>query len=64
MGGILNIIIGLVCIVGGLTGHLRLVGTYSGHLLAGIGGVLVAWGVYRIYRNRKISSGGAPKSDK
>jgi len=57
MGGILNVVIGLVCIVGGLTGHLRLVGTDSGPLLAGIGAVLVLWGGYRIYRSRKRSSG-------
>jgi hypothetical protein len=57
MGGILNIIIGIVCIAGGLSGHLRLIGTNSGYLLAGIGAVLVAWGSYRVYRNRQMSSG-------
>lgn len=57
VGGILQIIIGLICIAGGLSGRLRLVGTSSGPLLAGIGGVLVAWGIYRIYRSRRRSSG-------
>ena len=53
MGGILNIIIGIVCIVGGLTGKLELIGTHSGTPLAVLGAVLVIWGVVRIAITRR-----------
>lgn len=50
MRGIANIIIGLVFIVGGLTGGMTLRGTNSSLGLAAVGGVLVALGVYRMAR--------------
>ncbi len=56
IGGILNIIIGLVFIVGGLSGKFALIGTNSGTFLAMAGGALVIWGVYRLKRARSTSS--------
>ena len=50
IGGILNIIIGLVFIAGGLSGKLALIGTDNGLFLAIPGGILVIWGVYRLKR--------------
>lgn len=56
IGGILNIIIGLVFIVGGLSGKLAIIGTNNGTFLAIAGGVLIIWGVYRLKRARSASS--------
>jgi hypothetical protein len=50
MRGIINIIIGLIMIIGGLTGQLSLRGTHSGVGLAVVGGVLVLLGIYRLTR--------------
>ena len=55
IGGILNIIIGLVFIVGGLSGKLALMGTNNGTFLAIAGGALVIWGVYRLKRAHSAS---------
>ncbi len=49
MRGIINIIIGLVMVVGGLSGHLALIGTNSGTALAAIGGVLILLGGFRLF---------------
>ena len=49
---IINIIIGLVFVVGGLTGNLALRGTNSGPAIAVVGGLLILLGVYRIVRSR------------
>ena len=48
MRGIINIILGGVFIVGGLSGGLVMRGTDSGIALAVIGGFLVALGIYRL----------------
>jgi hypothetical protein len=48
MRGIINIIIGLVFIVGGLTGNMSLRGTHSGPALAAVGAVLVVMGIFRL----------------
>jgi hypothetical protein len=48
MRGVINIVIGLVFIVGGLTGKLSMRGTNSGGALAAIGVVLVGLGGYRM----------------
>lgn len=45
-----NIIFGLVCIVGGLSGQLALRGTGSSMALAGVGGVLLIIGIVQIAR--------------
>lgn len=50
-----NIIIGIVFIVGGLSGNLSLRGTQSGEALAVLGGVLVIWGGVQIIRKRSQS---------
>ena len=50
MRGIINIIIGLVFIVGGLSGGMALRGTHSGGGLAIVGVVLVLLGVFRLAR--------------
>jgi hypothetical protein len=51
MRGIVNIIIGVVFIVGGLTGRLALIGTNSGPALAVLGVVLIVVGVVRMVRS-------------
>ena len=48
MHGILNIIIGIVFIIGGLSGGLVLKGTQSGGALAVVGAALVVFGVVRM----------------
>ena len=48
-----NIIIGLVFIAGGLSGQLALRGTDSGPALAGLGAVLVIWGIFQVAKRRK-----------
>jgi hypothetical protein len=44
----MNIIIGLVMVGGGLSGKLALKGTGSGGALAVLGGALMLWGVLRM----------------
>ncbi len=51
--GIGNIVIGLIFVIGGLTGHLALIGTDSGVALAVVGGLMAAFGVYRIMSGNK-----------
>jgi hypothetical protein len=48
MRGVFNIIIGLVFIVGGLSGKMVFVGTNSGILLAVVGLGLIGLGIFRI----------------
>jgi hypothetical protein len=50
MRGILSIIIGVVFIVGGLTGRLVLVGTHNGPALATVGGIMIVIGLTRLAR--------------
>ncbi len=52
MRGIINIIIGLVFIVGGLSGRLALIGTQSGIALAVVGLLLVGLGIFRMVSSR------------
>ena len=47
-----SIILGLVFIVGGLSGTLALVGTNSGTALAVVGALLVARGIWRVRKQR------------
>ena len=51
--GIIDIIIGLVLVIGGLSGKLVFIGTQSGPLLAVLGLGLVGWGGYRIWKDEK-----------
>jgi hypothetical protein len=55
MGGIINILIGLVLVGGGLSGGLVLRGTDSGPLLAVVGAGLAAFGAYQFWRARRSS---------
>ncbi len=48
----LNIIIGIIFIIGGLSGQLVLIGTDSGLALAGVGLLLVLWGIYSMAKRR------------
>ena len=48
MRGIGNIIVGIVFIIGGLSGQLVLIGTNSGELLAVVGGALIVLGIFRM----------------
>jgi hypothetical protein len=52
MRGIVNIIIGIVFVIGGLSGHLALIGTNSGPALAVVGVGLILLGVYRMAKAR------------
>jgi len=47
-----SIIIGLVFIVGGLSGQLALIGTNSGVALAVVGVLLIGRGIWRIRKQR------------
>ena len=51
MRGIINIIIGVIFIIGGLTGTLHLRGTNSSGGIAILGGVLVLIGIFRLARS-------------
>jgi len=48
MRGIANIIIGVIFIIGGLSGKLVLMGTHSGPALAVVGGGLIVLGIFRM----------------
>jgi hypothetical protein len=48
-----KIIIGLVFIIGGLSGKLVLIGTQSGAALAVVGGIMLAWGIFNIVKARQ-----------
>ncbi|MGD2162804.1 MAG: hypothetical protein PVH92_08020 [Anaerolineales bacterium] len=52
----LNIILGILFIIGGLSGELVFIGTNSGVLLAVVGFILVIWGAYRMYQQRQTPS--------
>lgn len=45
-----NIVIGLVFVVGGLSGKMALIGTNSAPALAVVGGVLIVWGIVQLKR--------------
>ncbi|HEY2761641.1 MAG TPA: hypothetical protein VGI75_12885 [Pirellulales bacterium] len=52
MRGIINIVIGIGFIIGGLSGKLVMRGTSSGEALAVIGGLLILFGIFRIWQDR------------
>jgi hypothetical protein len=52
MRGIVSIVIGLVLIVGGLSGRLVLIGTHSGPALALVGLAVAGIGVVRVIKSR------------
>jgi hypothetical protein len=51
-GGILNLAVGVACVVGGLSGKVRLIGTESATPLFVLGGFLVGIGALRTWRWR------------
>jgi hypothetical protein len=52
MRGIISIVVGLILIIGGLTGKLVLIGTESGVALAAVGAVVAGIGVVRVIKAR------------
>ncbi len=48
-----NIVIGIVFVIGGLTGNLALRGTDSGGALAAVGGGMVVWGIFQMLKARQ-----------
>ena len=52
MRGIISIIIGVVFIIGGLSGRLVLIGTNNGPALAVLGAVIIVIGVIRVAKSR------------
>jgi len=52
MRGVINIIIGIIFIIGGLSGRLTLIGTHNGPALAVVGVILVAFGIYRMVASK------------
>jgi hypothetical protein len=53
MRGVLTIIIGVIFIIGGLSGELALIGTNSGVALAVVGVILVLYGLFRALSRRR-----------
>ncbi len=47
-----KIILGVVFIVGGLSGKLVLIGTHSGVALAAFGMVMIVWGIFQVMNRR------------
>lgn len=45
-----NIVIGIIFVIGGLSGKMALIGTNSGGLLALLGAGLIAWGIVQKVR--------------
>ena len=50
MRGIINIVIGIVFLIGGLSGGMVMRGTNSGGALAAVGGFLILLGIFRLAR--------------
>ena len=48
-----KIILGLIMVIGGLSGKLALIGTQSGPALAVLGAVFIVWGIVRLVRQRQ-----------
>jgi len=47
-----NIVIGILFIIGGLSGRFALIGTSSGGALVVVGVLLLIWGIVQVARNR------------
>ena len=58
MGGIFNIIVGLIMVGAGLSGQFSLLGTESPALLVGVGALVVGFGVHRVIRDRRQKKDG------
>lgn len=55
-GTMVNIIIGLVFVIGGLSGKLALRGLDSPGLLAALGAVMIVWGISQVVRRYRANS--------
>jgi hypothetical protein len=49
----INIIIGAIMVIGGLSGKLALKGTNSSGALAVVGAGLIVWGIVQVVRSRQ-----------
>lgn len=58
----LNIIMGLIFVIGGLSGKLALRGFNSPELLAAIGAVLIVWGITQVRRSRRVDAETRPSN--
>ena len=47
-----NIVLGIIFIIGGLSGKLALIGTQSGTALAVVGVILMIWGIIQLKGSR------------
>ncbi len=52
MGGVFNIIVGLLMVAAGLSGKFSLIGTDNSGLLAAVGAGVAGYGIYRTVRDR------------
>ncbi|MCB1076953.1 MAG: hypothetical protein KDM63_03040 [Verrucomicrobiae bacterium] len=52
-GTMWNIILGIVFVIGGLSGKLALIGTNSGAALAAVGVGMIIWGGFQIAKTRR-----------
>ena len=48
-----NLILGIIFIIGGLSGKLALIGTNSGGALAVVGFGLAGWGAYQLAKKKR-----------
>lgn len=48
-----NIVVGIIFVIGGLTGNLALRGTNSGEAIAVVGAGLVVWGIVQVVKARQ-----------
>lgn len=48
-----NIIIGIIFVIGGLSGRVALIGTGSSRLLAAVGAGLIVWGAVQMVKARR-----------
>ena len=57
MSGFINIIVGILFVVGGLSGRFALFGTNSPEALAAVGLLPMAMGIYQLYNRYKRRTG-------
>ncbi len=48
-----NIIIGIIFVIGGLTGELALIGTNSSTAITVVGAAMIVWGLVQVVRGRQ-----------
>jgi len=51
--GMVRIVLGVIFVIGGLSGRLALIGTNSGPALAVVGGVMIILGLVQLVRRRQ-----------